>query len=171
MAVITGANSGVGIGLVESLGRAGINVVLACRNPEKAKAAMAAVRAKVPDAKLDLVIIDVSDMDSVEAGAAQIRAKYRRLDYLFLNAGILPWTRHMWFEVLRLMATMRIQAFFQCARLFPNTPLFLETPLGLVTKKGLGLLFATHVLGHYKLVCFVNVVCVIYGGCARRSNA
>jgi NAD(P)-dependent dehydrogenase (short-subunit alcohol dehydrogenase family) len=95
VALVTGANSGIGEPTARELARAGAHVVLACRNPDKAEAASARIRAEVPEASLDVVTLDLSDLASVDACATAFREKYDRLDLLINNAGIMapPYTR------------------------------------------------------------------------------
>lgn len=84
---ITGANAGVGYFTAEQLARAGARVVLACRDPERAEAAVAAIRRRVPGAGVQAVPLDVADRRSVDAAAESLLA-LDRLDALVLNAGI-----------------------------------------------------------------------------------
>ena len=85
--VVTGANSGIGKETAPELARMGARVVLVCRNPLKGEAALADIRREAPSAQLDLLIAEISSFTSVRALAAQIRAKYPRLDVLINNAG------------------------------------------------------------------------------------
>ena len=85
--VITGANAGVGYFTAEQLARAGAHVVLACRDPERAEAAVAAVRRRVRGASVEATPLDVTDRDSVDALAAALLER-DRVDALVLNAGI-----------------------------------------------------------------------------------
>ena len=91
--MVTGANAGLGYFTSESLARAGADVVLACRNPSKADAALASIRRRVPEANVSTVRLDVASLASVEAGAAQLQ-ELPRIDGLILNAGIVHPPRH-----------------------------------------------------------------------------
>lgn len=84
---ITGGNAGIGYFTAEQLARAGARVVLACRDPERAEAAVAAIRRRVPGARVQAVPLDVADRRSVDAAAESLLA-LDRLDALVLNAGI-----------------------------------------------------------------------------------
>lgn len=89
VAVVTGANSGIGFKAARHLAEKGATVVMACRNIEKARLA----RAKLPaDAKIKIVALDLSSQASVKHAAAEILASFPRLDLLLNNAGI------MWLE-------------------------------------------------------------------------
>jgi len=85
--VITGANAGLGYFTGEQLAAAGAHVVLACRNPVKAAAAVAALRGRVPRASVSTLELDVADLASVRRAAARM-LEFPQLDGLILNAGI-----------------------------------------------------------------------------------
>jgi NAD(P)-dependent dehydrogenase (short-subunit alcohol dehydrogenase family) len=85
--VVTGANAGLGYFTSEQLASAGAHVVLACRNPVKAAAAMAAIRGRVPGASVSTLELDVADLTSVRAAAARM-LELPHLHGLILNAGI-----------------------------------------------------------------------------------
>lgn len=85
--VVTGANAGLGYFTSEQLAGAGAHVVLACRNPVKADAAAAAIRARVAGASVSVLQLDVADLQSVRDVSETLRA-FPRLDGLILNAGI-----------------------------------------------------------------------------------
>jgi NAD(P)-dependent dehydrogenase (short-subunit alcohol dehydrogenase family) len=85
--VVTGGNAGIGYFISEQLARAGGTVVIAARNPQKAAAAIAAIRAEVPDADVSSVTLDLSSYAGVRAGAAELLATLPRIDALIENAG------------------------------------------------------------------------------------
>ncbi len=89
LAVVTGANSGLGLETAAGLAAAGAQVVMACRNPAKAEAALAAVRRRVPEARLQLMSLDLSDLGSVRAFAAQCAQQFSQIDLLCNNAGVM----------------------------------------------------------------------------------
>ena len=88
-AIITGANTGIGLETARMLALKGANVVLACRNPEKGKAALDQVLAARPSGRASLAVLDLSDLDSVAAFAARFTASNERLDLLVNNAGVM----------------------------------------------------------------------------------
>lgn len=85
--VITGGNAGVGYFTGEQLARAGARVVLACRDPERAEAAVTAIRRRVPGSRVEAMPLDVADRASIDAAAEHLRER-ERVDALVLNAGI-----------------------------------------------------------------------------------
>ncbi|HEU0023894.1 MAG TPA: oxidoreductase [Thermoleophilaceae bacterium] len=92
-AIVTGANSGLGLITARELGRAGAHVVLACRNLEKGKAAVAGIKAEVPGAELELEELDLSSLDSVRGFATRFRGSHDGLDLLINNAGVMATPR------------------------------------------------------------------------------
>jgi NAD(P)-dependent dehydrogenase (short-subunit alcohol dehydrogenase family) len=89
LAVITGANSGLGFGLTGRFARAGAEVILAIRNRQKGEDAMARIRADVPDARLSIRDLDLSSLASVAALGETLNAEGRPIDFLINNAGIM----------------------------------------------------------------------------------
>lgn len=86
--VITGGNSGIGFQAAKHLGKAGGDIVLACRSVAKAQAAATELHRHV-QTKVDVVPLDLSDLSSVRTAAAEIRAKFNKVDALINNAGIM----------------------------------------------------------------------------------
>jgi len=91
-AVVTGANSGLGLCTTLELARHGAHVVMACRSAERGEAAVQTVLADVPDASIELQALDLADLDSVRAFADGL--SHDSIDRLFNNAGVmaLPYT-------------------------------------------------------------------------------
>jgi NAD(P)-dependent dehydrogenase (short-subunit alcohol dehydrogenase family) len=85
-AIVTGANSGIGLVAARELARHGAAVVLACRNQAKGEAALAEVRAAAPEADVTLATLDLADLASVRAFAA---AQTAPLELLVNNAGLM----------------------------------------------------------------------------------
>jgi NAD(P)-dependent dehydrogenase (short-subunit alcohol dehydrogenase family) len=88
-AVITGANSGIGLEAARYLAARGARVVLACRDEGKARTVAAQIAAEVTGAEADTLALDLSSLESVRAAAAEIRSRYPRLDLLVNNAGVM----------------------------------------------------------------------------------
>ena len=89
LAVVTGSNSGLGLGLATRLSAAGADVIMAIRNRAKGEAAIEQIRAKVPDAKLTIKQLDLSSLASVAALGEELTAEGRPIDILINNAGIM----------------------------------------------------------------------------------
>ena len=95
LAIVTGANSGLGYHTTCELARNGAQVILACRGREKTEAAMKEIKAAVPGAKLEFMALDLADLDSIAAFAKAFKAQHKKLDILCNNAGVmaLPFVR------------------------------------------------------------------------------
>jgi len=91
VAVITGANSGIGWEAARMLAAVGTRVVLACRRPDAAQEAVDRIRTRVPGAQLDVVQVDLGDLASVASGAQAVRELLgeERIDLLINNAGVM----------------------------------------------------------------------------------
>ena len=89
VAVVTGANSGLGLITARELARAGAQVVLACRSAERGERALGEIRGAVPDASLELSLLDLGDLASVRAFAQRYAAAHDGLDLLVNNAGVM----------------------------------------------------------------------------------
>ncbi|HVV31514.1 MAG TPA: SDR family NAD(P)-dependent oxidoreductase [Mycobacteriales bacterium] len=89
VALITGASGGIGLETARAFLRAGAQVVLANRNPDKSQAALADLRADLPAAKVEAGALELDSLASVRAFAAWYSEKYSRLDLLVNNAGVM----------------------------------------------------------------------------------
>jgi NAD(P)-dependent dehydrogenase (short-subunit alcohol dehydrogenase family) len=89
LAIVTGANSGIGYQAARYLSRAGATVILACRNQEKGEAARAKIASENAAARVELRVLDVADLDSVRSFAAEFANEGRALDLLINNAGVM----------------------------------------------------------------------------------
>ena len=89
LAIVTGANSGLGFGLARRLSAAGADVVMAIRNRAKGEAAIDEIRATVPNAKLTIKPLDLSSLSGVAALGEELNADGRPIDILVNNAGVM----------------------------------------------------------------------------------
>jgi len=88
VALITGANSGVGFWTALHLARKGAHVLVGCRSASKCSKAVDRIKANSTSASVEVAIVDVSRLASVKAFATDFLSKNKRLDILVLNAGI-----------------------------------------------------------------------------------
>ncbi len=89
IAVVTGANGGLGLATAKALAGAGAHVVMAARNQSKAASARDEILAADPDASLEVVELDLGSQESVKAAAARILAAHPVVDILVNNAGVM----------------------------------------------------------------------------------
>jgi NAD(P)-dependent dehydrogenase (short-subunit alcohol dehydrogenase family) len=87
IAVVTGANSGIGYCTARELARHGATVLLACRSEQRGNDAVGRLRAEVPDGQLSYRQLDLADLSSVRSFAAACDGG--RLDLLINNAGLM----------------------------------------------------------------------------------
>ena len=92
IAIVTGANSGMGMATVEALGDQGATVIMLCRSEERGRAALVEL-SKVQGRKLDLMLCDLGDFASIRSFAREVQEKYPRVDILINNAGFISLTR------------------------------------------------------------------------------
>ncbi|XP_075340096.1 3-keto-steroid reductase/17-beta-hydroxysteroid dehydrogenase 7-like isoform X2 [Odontesthes bonariensis] len=145
--LVTGANSGIGLALCERLLTKDfqLRLCLACRNMQRAEAARSALLNSHSSARVDLLHLDVGSVQSVLSAAKEIKSRYSRIDFLYLNAGIMP------------NPAVDLKAFFK--GLFSrNVVNMFATAQGLLTQQdrlnsdGLQEVFATNLFGHFLLI-------------------
>jgi NAD(P)-dependent dehydrogenase (short-subunit alcohol dehydrogenase family) len=86
IALITGANKGIGFATAQALGKEGNTVLIGARSPERGKQAAKTLGEEGIEA--EFVHLDVTDEETVAAAAKQVEERYGRLDILVNNAGI-----------------------------------------------------------------------------------
>jgi NAD(P)-dependent dehydrogenase (short-subunit alcohol dehydrogenase family) len=89
VAVVTGANGGLGLASAKALAGKGAHVVVAARNQTKAADARDEILAAHPSASLEIVELDLGSLASVETAAKLIAAAHDRIDILMCNAGVM----------------------------------------------------------------------------------
>ena len=89
VAVVTGANGGLGLATARALAAAGAEVVIAARNQERAAEAKERIQAAVPAANLAIVKLDLGSLDSVKTAAEEVLASHEAIDLLVNNAGVM----------------------------------------------------------------------------------
>ncbi|XP_008331825.1 3-keto-steroid reductase-like [Cynoglossus semilaevis] len=145
--IVTGANSGVGLALCERLltEDSQLRLCLACRNMQRAQAARSALLTSHNNANIDLLHLDVGSVESVLAAAQEVKARYNRIDFLYLNAGIMP------------NPQIDFKAFFK-GLFSKNVINMFATAEGLLSQQdrlnsdGLQEVFATNLFGHFLLI-------------------
>ncbi|CAN5120336.1 SDR family NAD(P)-dependent oxidoreductase [soil metagenome] len=101
-AVVTGANSGLGLATTRELARRGARVIMACRSTDKGESVASDIRRQAPEAKLDVRSLDLGSLESIQAFANDLDLEAGRLDLLINNAGIMmtpQQTTHDGFEL------------------------------------------------------------------------
>ncbi len=92
IAIVTGANSGMGMATVAALSDMGATVVMLCRNKERAESALKKLLIK-KDRKIDLILCDLGKFDSIINFVNIFKSKYNKLDLLINNAGFISLDR------------------------------------------------------------------------------
>ncbi|XP_033108389.1 3-keto-steroid reductase-like [Anneissia japonica] len=146
--LITGANSGVGYSVADRLLEIEptLTICLACRNVMRAEVARRELLAKHGQSTIDIQSVDTSELKSVYKAAEEIKQRYECLDYLYLNAGIMPVSTFNW--------KVFIKGLFSVSRVIE----MLTTGEGLLylkdhsTEDGLKAIFTTNIFGHFVLV-------------------
>jgi len=89
VALVTGANSGLGYETAKALADHGAHVILACRDDEKARRARDKMESELDCCSLELLHLDLADLVSVRSAAEVTLAVHARLDLLVNNAGVM----------------------------------------------------------------------------------
>ncbi len=124
VALITGANSGIGLETSRELVRRGAHVILACRNLQRAEAAVndlsGTIDASGASGSVSIELVDIGVLDSVHALAERVHRDHHRLDLLINNAGIMAVPRALTVDgVESQLATNHLGHFALTARLWP----------------------------------------------------
>jgi NAD(P)-dependent dehydrogenase (short-subunit alcohol dehydrogenase family) len=88
-AIVTGANAGIGFETTLVLAGKGMKVIMACKSLQRAEKAKQKIAVKVPDADLEIMIIDMGSFASIRNFADRFLSEYDKLDLLINNAGIM----------------------------------------------------------------------------------
>lgn len=88
VAIVTGANTGIGYETARSLSKAGARVIFACRNATTGEAAVARTRAQHPDCQAEFIALDLGSTASIRQFHDSLDAE--KVDILICNAGLVP---------------------------------------------------------------------------------
>jgi NAD(P)-dependent dehydrogenase (short-subunit alcohol dehydrogenase family) len=89
VAIVTGANTGIGYGAAAVLADKGAHTVLAVRNLEKGNDAASRIRAASPNAEVTVQQLDLTSLENIREAADELRATFPRIDLLINNAGVM----------------------------------------------------------------------------------
>lgn len=89
VAIVTGANSGIGLEAAKALAAKGAQVIVASRNQQRGEAAVASIVEAHPNATCELLLLDLANLKSVREFVAAFNGRYDRLDLLLNNAGVM----------------------------------------------------------------------------------
>lgn len=95
IAIVTGANSGMGLETTIQLARQGFQVVMACRSMERGRTALEEAKQKSGQHSIRLMLCDLGSLASVRQFAEQFLGEYSALDVLVNNAGVITVKRHI----------------------------------------------------------------------------
>ena len=91
-AIVTGANSGMGMATVRALSDMGAKVIMLCRSEKRGREALERLNSEKPR-DLDLILCDLGDYDTVRSFVSKVRESYSRIDILVNNAGFISLDR------------------------------------------------------------------------------
>lgn len=91
-AIVTGANSGMGMATVRALSDMGARVIMLCRSEKRGSEALAKLNSEKPR-DLDLILCDLGDYGSIRAFVSKVRESYSHIDILVNNAGFISLDR------------------------------------------------------------------------------
>ncbi len=87
--IVTGANSGIGLEATKLFCKKGATVIMGCRSRERGNAAVAEIQNEVEKAKIEVLLLDLSSLESIHSFVQEFLSKYDCLDILCNNAGVM----------------------------------------------------------------------------------
>jgi NAD(P)-dependent dehydrogenase (short-subunit alcohol dehydrogenase family) len=87
--IVTGSNSGIGLETVRQLCKQGGTVIMACRRTDAAEEEAKSILNENPNASIEVIELDLGDLSSVRSFNSVYREKYKKLDGLINNAGVM----------------------------------------------------------------------------------
>ncbi|MEK3986921.1 SDR family oxidoreductase [Paenibacillus sp. FSL K6-3166] len=95
IALVTGANSGMGLATTVELARKGAKVIMVCRNRQRGEEALAAAKQKSHSEDIELMLCDLASLESIRSFAEEFTREYPILDILINNAGVVTIKRQL----------------------------------------------------------------------------
>lgn len=95
VAIVTGANTGIGFEKAKALAIKGATTIMACRSRARAEAALLSLEKSEPAGKMIIMTLDLSSLESIEAFVQDFSSRFSQLDMLINNAGVMvpPFSR------------------------------------------------------------------------------
>ena len=87
--IVTGGNSGLGYESVKAFANKHADVILASRSLEKGENAKSEILKDIPNGRIDVIRLDLGDMESIKSFVSEFKKRYKNLDILLNNAGIM----------------------------------------------------------------------------------
>jgi len=87
--IITGSNTGLGFEAVRIMCKKEASVIMAVRNVQKGREAKQIILKETPEANIDVMSLDLADINSIHSFSNEFHEKYKRLDILMNNAGVM----------------------------------------------------------------------------------
>ena len=87
--IVTGSSSGLGYETAKVLANKSATVIVAVRNEEKGNAAVAKIKVENPNADIQVMLVDLANLESVHKFAENFKKKFKKLDLLINNAGVM----------------------------------------------------------------------------------
>lgn len=89
VALVTGANSGLGLETTKALLKSGATVVMGCRSLQRGESARQSLLERNYPPSVDLIALDLADLESINQAAKTLKSQYGRIDLLINNAGVM----------------------------------------------------------------------------------
>lgn len=93
--IVTGANSGMGLATTKELARRGAHVIMVCRSEKRGEVALAEAIKESGSDKVELMICDLGDLNSIRRFVDEYKARFKVLDVLINNAGVVSLKRQL----------------------------------------------------------------------------
>jgi uncharacterized oxidoreductase len=164
VALITGGSSGLGFALAELLGKEGYTIVIVARNQEKINKSVAALTAMSITAKG--ISCDITDEAGLQKAFDQVKAEYKQIDYLVLNAGVVT-TKLLseYKNTAEIKKDLEIDLWGTILSAYQFMPLLQSGSKLLMISSGFGLMGAAG----YSMYCAAKAGIVNFGEALRRE--